>query len=151
MFVTSLFKILSFHVYKTEQNGELSQVWPQVLEKINCKWKRKEENGYVSVALPLLIVHYLISIHLIFQKYIFAKLENLKPEMDQLVKELKGETAYAIKKFNWDEAYARRMFNLSVSSSLSVLRYFTYTALGLILSEYVAFVNIGSLCLHHYN
>ncbi|XP_050701131.1 cytochrome c oxidase assembly protein COX18, mitochondrial-like isoform X1 [Eriocheir sinensis] len=49
----------------------------------------------------------------VYQKYIFTKLENLKPEMNRLVKELKGETAFAIKKFNWDETHARRMFNLS--------------------------------------
>lgn len=74
-----------------------------------------------------------MSIHLIFQKYILAKLENLKPEMDQLMKELKGETAYAIKKFNWDEAHARHMFNRSVSV-------FFFSRTGLPISTVYCFV-----------
>nr|XP_045600430.1 cytochrome c oxidase assembly protein COX18, mitochondrial-like [Procambarus clarkii]XP_045600431.1 cytochrome c oxidase assembly protein COX18, mitochondrial-like [Procambarus clarkii] len=49
----------------------------------------------------------------VYQNYIIAKLDNLKPEMNELVKELKKETAYAIKKFGWSEREARLMFNLS--------------------------------------
>lgn len=51
---------------------------------------------------------------LFFQNYILAKVENLKPEMDKLVKELKRETAIAIRKLGWDEKHARIMFNRSV-------------------------------------
>lgn len=40
-----------------------------------------------------------------------AKVENLKPEMDKLVKELKVEIALAIKKFNWDHKHARMVYN----------------------------------------
>ncbi|XP_042231731.1 cytochrome c oxidase assembly protein COX18, mitochondrial-like isoform X2 [Homarus americanus] len=47
------------------------------------------------------------------QNYVMAKLENLKPEMDELVQELKKETAYAAKRFGWDEKQARLMFNQS--------------------------------------
>ncbi|XP_063612736.1 cytochrome c oxidase assembly protein COX18, mitochondrial-like, partial [Penaeus indicus] len=49
----------------------------------------------------------------VYQNYILAKVENLKPEMDKLVKELKRETAIAIRKFGWDEKHARIMFNRS--------------------------------------
>ncbi|KAK8730818.1 hypothetical protein OTU49_007949 [Cherax quadricarinatus] len=49
----------------------------------------------------------------VYQNYIVSKLENLKPEMDELVKELKKETAYAIRKFGWNEKHARHMFNRS--------------------------------------
>ncbi|RXG54762.1 Mitochondrial inner membrane protein COX18 [Armadillidium vulgare] len=49
-----------------------------------------------------------------FQNYIIAKMENLRPEMDELIKVLKKETAFAIKKFQWDEKYAKRMYNRSV-------------------------------------
>ncbi|KAB7504727.1 Mitochondrial inner membrane protein COX18 [Armadillidium nasatum] len=48
-----------------------------------------------------------------FQNYIIAKIENLRPEMDELIKVLKKETAFAIKKFQWDEKYARIMYNRS--------------------------------------
>lgn len=49
----------------------------------------------------------------VYQNYILAKVENMKPEMDELVKELKRETAIAIRKFGWDEKHARIMFNRS--------------------------------------
>ncbi|XP_037799623.1 cytochrome c oxidase assembly protein COX18, mitochondrial-like [Penaeus monodon] len=49
----------------------------------------------------------------VYQNYILAKVENLKPEMDKLVKELKRETAIAIRKLGWDEKHARIMFNRS--------------------------------------
>ena len=44
-----------------------------------------------------------------------AKLENLRPEMNEMVQELKKETAYAVKKYGWNEKHARYMFNRSVS------------------------------------
>ncbi|XP_069970641.1 cytochrome c oxidase assembly protein COX18, mitochondrial [Penaeus vannamei] len=49
----------------------------------------------------------------VYQNYILAKVLNMKPEMDELVKELKRETAIAIRKFGWDEKHARIMFNRS--------------------------------------
>lgn len=52
----------------------------------------------------------------IYQQYILAKLENLKLEMPDIVKELKRETAMAVKMYNWDERMARITYNRSVSS-----------------------------------
>ncbi|KAK8389277.1 hypothetical protein O3P69_020906 [Scylla paramamosain] len=49
----------------------------------------------------------------VYQKYIMAKVENLKPEMSELVQELKKETAYAVRKYGWNEKHARYMFNRS--------------------------------------
>lgn len=51
----------------------------------------------------------------VYQHYILAKLENLKIEMPDIVKDLKQETALAIKMYNWDEKTARITFNRSVS------------------------------------
>lgn len=49
----------------------------------------------------------------VYQKYIIAKVENLKPEMSEMVQELKKETAYAVKKYGWNEKHAKYMFNRS--------------------------------------
>ena len=51
-----------------------------------------------------------------FQQYILAKLENLKSEMDEIVKEMKIETNYGIHKYNWSKDYARRLYNHSVGN-----------------------------------
>lgn len=50
----------------------------------------------------------------LYQQYIVAKLENLRLEMPEIVKELKHETAVAVKLFNWDERTARIQYNKSV-------------------------------------
>lgn len=60
------------------------------------------------------LCHMFIFVH-VLQKYIMAKLENLRPEMNEMVQELKKETAYAVKKYGWNEKHARYMFNRSVS------------------------------------
>lgn len=49
-----------------------------------------------------------------FQHYKFGKLELVKLEMDELVKELKRETAVAIKRYRWTAAEAKRHYNKSV-------------------------------------
>ncbi|XP_071527952.1 cytochrome c oxidase assembly protein COX18, mitochondrial [Panulirus ornatus] len=49
----------------------------------------------------------------VYQNHILAKLENLKPEMDELLKDLGKETAHAAKRFGWDQRHARHMFNRS--------------------------------------
>ncbi|XP_020289721.1 mitochondrial inner membrane protein COX18 [Pseudomyrmex gracilis] len=48
-----------------------------------------------------------------YQQYIMAKLENLKLEMNQLVKEMKAEAAYGKHKYKWSDDYTRRLYNLS--------------------------------------
>ncbi|GAB1869310.1 Mitochondrial inner membrane protein COX18 [Camponotus japonicus] len=50
----------------------------------------------------------------LYQQRIFAKLENLKYEMDEIVKEMKKETSYGIYKYKWSKDYARRLYNHSV-------------------------------------
>lgn len=50
-------------------------------------------------------------------------MENLKPEMEEIVKELKVETAYAIHKYNWPKEHARHVYNRSVGNVLSCLFY----------------------------
>lgn len=54
--------------------------------------------------------------HILFplQQYIVARVENLKPEMGELIVELKGEMAVAVRKFGWKEKHARYVFNRSV-------------------------------------
>lgn len=63
----------------------------------------------------------MIFIIIFFQQYIFAKLENLKSEMDEIVKEMKIETNYGIHKYNWSKEYARRLYNHSVGNVLSLV------------------------------
>ncbi|EFN71834.1 Mitochondrial inner membrane protein COX18 [Camponotus floridanus] len=50
----------------------------------------------------------------LYQQRIFAKLENLKYEMDEIIKEMKKETSYGIYKYKWPKDYARRLYNHSV-------------------------------------
>lgn len=47
----------------------------------------------------------------LYQHYIIAKVENLKPEMDEIVKELRYETNFNVMKHGWPEKYARRVYN----------------------------------------
>lgn len=48
-------------------------------------------------------------------------MENLKYEMDEIVKEMKKETSYGIYKYNWSKDYARRLYNHSVGNVLSLI------------------------------
>ncbi|XP_029676642.1 cytochrome c oxidase assembly protein COX18, mitochondrial [Formica exsecta] len=57
----------------------------------------------------------------LYQQYIFAKLENLKSEMDEIVKEMKIETNYGIHKYNWSKEYARRLYNHSMKKQWNKL------------------------------
>lgn len=57
------------------------------------------------------------------QHYIFAKLANLKPEMDSILKELKKETDVAVRMFKWDEKTARQMFHNSVCLKLKAVQF----------------------------
>ncbi|KAL6449106.1 hypothetical protein ACFW04_000660 [Cataglyphis niger] len=57
----------------------------------------------------------------LYQQYIFAKLENLKSEMDEIVKEMKIETNYGIYKYNWSKEYARRLYNHSMKKQWNKL------------------------------
>lgn len=51
----------------------------------------------------------------LYQQYIFAKLEEVKLEMDEIAKELRKETAIAVRMYKWDEKTARIAFKMSVS------------------------------------
>ncbi|XP_012537074.1 cytochrome c oxidase assembly protein COX18, mitochondrial isoform X2 [Monomorium pharaonis] len=57
----------------------------------------------------------------LYQLYIVAKLENLKPEMDELVKEMKKEMNYGVSKYNWSKTYATRLFSHSVKKQWNKL------------------------------
>ncbi|KMQ94399.1 mitochondrial inner membrane protein cox18 [Lasius niger] len=57
----------------------------------------------------------------LYQQYIFAKVENLKYEMDEIVKEMKIETNYGIYKYNWPKEYARRLYNHSMKKQWNKL------------------------------
>ncbi|CRK99575.1 CLUMA_CG012888, isoform A [Clunio marinus] len=52
----------------------------------------------------------------IYQSKILAKVEKIRGEMPEIVKELKMETAYAVRKFHWNEKQARIMYNRSVNN-----------------------------------
>jgi len=56
-----------------------------------------------------------------YQHYIFGKVENLKPEMEGLMKQLKTETAVAIKKFKWTEKQTKLAFNRSAKTQWNKL------------------------------
>lgn len=51
----------------------------------------------------------------IHQNYIMAKIENLKIELPDIVKNLKIETTIAIKRFGWTEQHAKLVYIRSVS------------------------------------
>ncbi|XP_059483679.1 cytochrome c oxidase assembly protein COX18, mitochondrial [Neocloeon triangulifer] len=60
----------------------------------------------------------------IYQNKIFARLENIREELNSLVPELKKETAIAIKKFGWTEKEAKEAFSRSMKKQydLRVIR-----------------------------
>lgn len=45
-------------------------------------------------------------------------MENLKFEMDEIIKELKKETSYGILKYDWPKEHAKRLYNHSVGNIL---------------------------------
>ncbi|XP_014478096.1 PREDICTED: mitochondrial inner membrane protein COX18 [Dinoponera quadriceps] len=45
-----------------------------------------------------------------YQHCIIAKLENLKFEMNEIVKEMKKETNYGVYKYKWPKEYAKRLY-----------------------------------------
>ncbi|XP_044753625.1 cytochrome c oxidase assembly protein COX18, mitochondrial [Coccinella septempunctata] len=53
----------------------------------------------------------------IYQQIILARLELLKYEMNELVKELKKEATIATKMYKWDERTARNIYNYSLKSN----------------------------------
>lgn len=57
----------------------------------------------------------------LYQLYIFAKLENLKYEMDEIVKEMKTEMNFGIHKYNWSKKYATRLYNHSMKKQWNKL------------------------------
>ncbi|XP_039303587.1 cytochrome c oxidase assembly protein COX18, mitochondrial isoform X2 [Solenopsis invicta] len=57
----------------------------------------------------------------LYQLYIFGKLENLKTEMDEIVKEMKKEINYGTHKYNWSKKYATRLYNHSVKKQWNKL------------------------------
>lgn len=74
------------------------------------------------IVLSTIIMRTAITLPLsLYQQYIFAKLENLKYEMNEIVKEMKKETYYGIHKYNWPEEYARRLYNHSLKKQWNKL------------------------------
>ncbi len=55
-----------------------------------------------------------VSLLIYFQHIIYARLGNLKPEMDALLKELKKETDRAVMMYKWDAKKAKLAFHVSV-------------------------------------
>ena len=49
------------------------------------------------------------------QHSIYARLANLKPEMDDILKELKEETDQAVVRYRWDAKTAKLAFHISVN------------------------------------
>ncbi|XP_077267073.1 cytochrome c oxidase assembly protein COX18, mitochondrial [Temnothorax americanus] len=56
-----------------------------------------------------------------YQLYIFAKLESLKYEMDEITKEMKKEINYGTHKYNWSKKYATSLYNISVKKQWNKL------------------------------
>jgi len=56
-----------------------------------------------------------------YQLYILAKLENLKYEMDEIIKEMKTEINYGTHKYSWSKKYATRLYNHSVKKQWTKL------------------------------
>ncbi|XP_043228720.1 cytochrome c oxidase assembly protein COX18, mitochondrial-like [Amphibalanus amphitrite] len=57
----------------------------------------------------------------LYQSYILAKFENLRPEMDAVVVEIKKEMSVAVRKYQWDQKRAKRVFNKAVKKQMSEL------------------------------
>ncbi|XP_012233652.2 cytochrome c oxidase assembly protein COX18, mitochondrial [Linepithema humile] len=77
---------------------------------------------WLIIVLTTIMMRTTVTLPLFFyQQYILAKLENLKPEMDEIVKELKVETNYAMHKFNWSKEYARPLYNRSLKKQWNKL------------------------------
>jgi membrane protein insertase Oxa1/YidC/SpoIIIJ len=51
----------------------------------------------------------------IAQQRSLKRLEEIKPQIQQLAEDLKKETGLAIRKFGWDEKTAKRQYKKSVS------------------------------------
>ncbi|XP_030751424.1 cytochrome c oxidase assembly protein COX18, mitochondrial [Sitophilus oryzae] len=70
---------------------------------------------WASIICSTVLVRTTITLPLaVYQQYILAKLENLKLELPDLVKELKKETAIAVRLYGWDEPTARRAYYKSL-------------------------------------
>ncbi|XP_076328163.1 cytochrome c oxidase assembly protein COX18, mitochondrial isoform X2 [Tachypleus tridentatus] len=57
----------------------------------------------------------------VYQNYILARFENLKPEIKELALKLKQETVIATKMYNWSEKTARTAYNRSLRKRISEL------------------------------
>lgn len=57
----------------------------------------------------------------LYQNYILAKFENLRPEMDAVVVDIKKEMGAAVRKYQWDEKRAKRVFTKAVKTQMSEL------------------------------
>lgn len=62
----------------------------------------------------------------LYQHRILANVENLRHEMDDIVKTLKMETNYAVQQFKWTEDHARAVYNRSVGTKFFFLRFNFY-------------------------
>ncbi|EFN89339.1 Mitochondrial inner membrane protein COX18 [Harpegnathos saltator] len=70
---------------------------------------------WLVIVLTTVVMRATVTLPLSFyQQYIIAKLENLKLEMDEIVKEMKKETDYGVYKYKWSKEYATRLYTHSV-------------------------------------
>ncbi|XP_011630837.1 cytochrome c oxidase assembly protein COX18, mitochondrial [Pogonomyrmex barbatus] len=77
---------------------------------------------WLIIVLTTVIIRTTVTLPLsLYQLYILAKLENLKHEMDEIVKEMKIEINYGTHKYNWSKEYARRLYNHSMKKQWNKL------------------------------
>ncbi|XP_065345864.1 cytochrome c oxidase assembly protein COX18, mitochondrial-like isoform X1 [Cloeon dipterum] len=75
---------------------------------------------WASIGLTTVLLRTTITLPLtVYQHKIFARLENIRQEMKDLLPEMKAETAIAIKKFNWDEKQAKSAFSRSMKKQFN--------------------------------
>ena len=67
---------------------------------------------WATIALTTIGLRTLLTVPLsIYSAHVIARVQNLKPEIDKLSKELKREVAMAVKQYDWDEKMARKQYN----------------------------------------
>ncbi|XP_011881073.1 PREDICTED: mitochondrial inner membrane protein COX18 isoform X2 [Vollenhovia emeryi] len=77
---------------------------------------------WLIIVLTTIIMRTTVTLPLSFyQLYILAKLENLRSEMNEIVKELKKEVNYGTYKYNWSKKYAKQLYNRSVKKQWNKL------------------------------
>ncbi|KAL0104427.1 hypothetical protein PUN28_017275 [Cardiocondyla obscurior] len=77
---------------------------------------------WLVIVLTTVMIRTVVTLPLSFyQLYILAKLENLKCEMDETVKEIKKEINYGMCKYNWSKKYTMLLYKRSVKKQWNKL------------------------------